>query len=138
MARPGDEVRQRRRSRQLMPEFSKVLWLSPSSLPGTPHKVLRPDQAASFGAFKPSGVPFSDLVPPLLASGSSGSSSLAVPVPVSGSRSPSSPSQVPVSGSEFSPRPAALDDKVPVGIYATPEEFVDPELFNIQWLVPAW
>ena len=125
VARPGDEVRQRRRSRQLMPEFSKVLWLSPSSLPGTPHKVLRPDQAASFGAFKPLGVPVSDLVPPLLASGSSGSSSLAASVPASGSRSPSSPSRVPVSGSEFSPRPAALDDKVPVGIYATPEEFVD-------------
>ena len=122
VARPGDEIRQRRRSRQLMPEFSKVLWLSPSSLPGTPHKVLRPDQAVSFGAFKPSGIPSSDLVSPLLVSGSS---SLAVSVPGSGSRSPSSPSQVPVSGSEFSPRPTAPDDKVPVGIYATPEEFVD-------------
>ena len=50
VSRPGDELQQRRKSDQLMPEFSKVVWSSPSELPKVPHKVLRPDQGAVHGA----------------------------------------------------------------------------------------
>ena len=50
-ARPGDEISQKRKSRQLMPEFAKVVWMPADELPKVPHKVLRPDQGAVHGAF---------------------------------------------------------------------------------------
>ena len=99
--RPGDEVRQARRSRQLMPEFHTVKWLSPDSLPAEPHKCLRPEQGAQHGAFSISEV-----------SSSSGSSV--------GSLGPRGSSF----GVTSDPPSASPSDKIPVGIYATPKEFV--------------
>ena len=84
-----------------MPEFHTVKWLSPDSLPAEPHKCLRPEQGAQHGAFSISEV-----------SSSSGSSV--------GSLGPRGSSF----GVTSDPPSASPSDKIPVGIYATPKEFV--------------
>ena len=85
---------------RIRPEFHAVKWLSPDSLSTTPHKCLRPEQGAQHGAFGISKV------------SSSGSSV--------GSSDPWGSSF----GVTSDPPSASPSDKIPVGIYATPKEFV--------------
>ena len=115
-ARPGDEISQKRKSRQLMPEFAKVAWMPADDLPKVPHKVLRPDQGAVHGAFNPSSVPLRTSV----SSGLPFSDNSGFNASLSGS----APSDV--SGLNASPPEQTTPGKgVTVGIYATPLEFVD-------------
>ena len=130
-ARPGDEISQKRKSRQLMPEFAKVVWIPPDDFPKVPHKVLRPDQGAVHGAFNTSltslrlsgssGLATSDTSgfsasPPVSTSDNSGFDAL--PAVVSSDNSGfDAPTPPPVS--------TTPEKGVTVGIYATPVEFVD-------------
>ena len=129
-ARPGDETSQKRKSRQLMPEFAKVVWIPPDDLPKVPHKVLRPDQGAVHGAFNTSSASLRGSgLSGLATSETSGfSASPPVPTPLDNSGFIASPAVVPSDDSGFKASPplsTAPGKGVTVGIYATPVEFVD-------------